>query len=238
MTRHLYWKDYWHESRCDVTDFCLETRGDYACFTRPELKVERVSYDVMTPSAGRAIFEAILWKPALVWRIQRIEVLKPIRWTSLRRNEVGSKVSTRVVDTMMRRGSGNFGLYVDDDRQQRAALFLRDVGYRIHARLSLSASAGPADSIAKFAEMFRRRATHGQCVNQPYLGTREFDCRFRLVDDPQAEPPPIDETRDLGVMLFDLDFGDRGKATPAFFRASLDRGILRVPDPGSAAVLR
>ncbi len=221
-----------------MTDFCLEVQGDYACFTRPELKVERVSYEVMTPSAGRAIFEAILWKPALIWQIQKIEVLKPIRWMSVRRNEVGSKVPTRVVETAMRRGSGNLGLYVDDDRQQRAALFLRDVGYRIHGRLSLSASAGPADSIAKFAEMFRRRVTHGQCVNQPYLGTREFDCRFRLIDDPRAEPPPIEETRDLGVMLYDIDFGDRGKTTPLFFRASLDRGALKVPDRDSAAVLR
>lgn len=221
-----------------MTEFCLEARGDYACFTRPELKVERVSYDVMTPSAARAIFEAILWKPALIWQVQRIEVLEPIRWVSLRRNEVGSKVSTRVVETTMRRGSGNLGLYVDDDRQQRAALFLRDVAYRIHARLSLSTSAGPADSIAKFAEIFRRRVTHGQCVNQPYLGTREFDCRFRLIDDLQAEPPPIGETRDLGVMLYDLDFGDRGKTRPLFFRASLDRGIVQVPRRDSVAVLR
>src|SRR3990172_7915109 len=110
----------------------------------------------MTPSAGRAIFEAILWRPALAWRIQQIEVLEPIRWMSLRRNEVGSKVSTRVIETAMHRGSGNLGLYVDADRQQRATLFLRDVGYRIHARLSLLSSAGRSDTIAKFAEMFRR----------------------------------------------------------------------------------
>ena len=221
-----------------MTEFCLEVRGDYACFTRPELKVERVSYEVMTPSAARAIFEAILWKPAISWQVSRIDVLEPIRWISLRRNEVGSKVSTRVVEATMRRGTGSLGLYVDEDRQQRAALFLRDVGYRIHARMSLTPAAYPGESIVKFAEMFRRRAKGGQCVNQPYLGTREFDCRFRLIEDLAGEAPPITETRDLGVMLYDLEFAGRSPATPLFFRAALDRGTVHVPDRGSTAVLR
>ena len=227
------------KARWHVAEFCLEVSGDYACFTRPELKVERVSYEVMTPSAARAIFEAILWKPAITWQVTRIDVLEPIRWFSLRRNEVGSKISTRVVETAMRRGSGTLGLYVDDERerQQRASLFLRDVRYRIHARLMMTPAAYPDDSIAKYAEMFRRRATHGQCVNQPYLGTREFDCRFRLIEDPSQETSPIDETRDLGLMLYDLDFAGPS-ATPMFFRAALAHGTVHVPDRDSELVLR
>lgn len=220
-----------------MTEFCLEVSGDYACFTRPELKVERMSYEVMTPSAARAILEAILWKPSITWRVTRIDVLEPIRWMSLRRNEVGSKISTRVVQAAMRGSGGALGLYVDEDRQQRASLLLRNVRYRIHATLSLSLGAFPDDSIAKYAEMFRRRATHGQCVNQPYLGTREFDCRFRLIDDPSQEAAPIDETRDLGLMLYDLDFAGPS-ATPMFFRAEMARGTVHVPARDSESVLR
>lgn len=220
-----------------MTEFCLEASGDYACFTRPELKVERVSYEVMTPSAARAIFEAILWKPSITWQVTRIDVLEPIRWMSLRRNEVGSKISTRVVQAAMRGGGGALGLYVDEDRQQRASLLLRNVRYRIYATLSLSPRAFPDDSIAKYAEMFRRRATGGQCVNQPYLGTREFDCRFRLIEDPSREAAPIDETRDIGLMLYDLDFVGPS-ATPTFFRAALDHGTVHVPARASELVLR
>lgn len=220
-----------------MTNLCIEVSGDYACFTRPELKVERMSYEVITPSAARAILEAILWKPSITWQITRMDVLEPIRWMSLRRNEVGSKISTRVVQAAMRDGAGALGLYVDEDRQQRASLLLRNVRYRIHATLSLSPGAFPGESIAKYAEMFRRRARHGQCVNQPYLGTREFDCRFRLIEDMSQEASPIEETRDLGLMLYDLDFAGPS-ATPTFFRAALDQGAVHVPARDSALVLR
>lgn len=220
-----------------MTAFCLEVSGDYACFTRPELKVERMSYEVMTPSAARAILEAILWKPSIAWQVTRIDVLEPIRWISLRRNEVGSKISTRVVQAAMHGGAGALGLYVDEDRQQRASLLLRNVRYRIHATLSLSRSAFPDDSIAKYAEMFRRRAKGGQCVNQPYLGTREFDCRFRLIEDSSQEAAPIDETRDLGLMLYDLDFAGPS-VTPMFFHAALAHGTVHVPARDSESVLR
>ena len=115
--------------------FCLQATGDFACFTRPEMKVERVSYDLITPSAARAVFEAILWKPALRWRVHRIEVLKPIRWINLRRNEVGSVISASNVQQAMSAGQGDLALYVEDERQQRAGLFLRDVAYRLHATL-------------------------------------------------------------------------------------------------------
>ncbi len=210
--------------------FCLDVAGDYACFTRPEMKVERVSYDVITPSAARAVFEAILWKPAIAWRVERIEVLNPVRWISLRRNEIGAVTSTRNAEQAMRTGSGSLGLYVEDERQQRAGLFLRDVRYRLHARFELTARVGEGDSPAKFAEMFRRRAAAGQCVNQPYLGCREFAARFRLVTDLVSEPGPrIEADEDLGWMLYDLDYRNPASPSPRFFRARLQRGVMSVP---------
>ena len=166
--------------------FCLEVAGPFACFTRPEMKVERVSYDVMTPSAARAVFESILWKPAIRWRVQRIEVLRPIRWINLRRNEVSAVVSTRNVQQAMAAGSGTLGLYIEDERQQRAGYFLRDVAYRIHADLALAP--GCTEPLAKYTEMFTRRARKGQCVNQPYLGCREFAPTFAW--SPPTRPRP------------------------------------------------
>jgi CRISPR-associated protein Cas5d len=211
-----------------MNTFCLEVSGPFACFTRPEMKVERVSYDVITPSAARSVFEAILWKPQIRWRITHIEVLNPIRWINLRRNEVGAVVSTRNVQQAMNAGSGNLGLYIEDERQQRAGLFLREVAYRLHAELILSPKAN--DPLVKYTEMFARRAAKGQCVNQPYLGCREFATDFRLVADPAAEPPAIDETRDLGWMLHDLDFSNPSDPQPHFFRAEMKNGVILVPD--------
>ncbi len=208
-----------------MTSFCLEVSGDYACFTRPEMKVERVSYDVITPSAARSVFEAILWKPAIRWEMRRIEVLKPIRWMSVRRNEVASKVSVRNAQTAMNSGVGNLGLYIEEDRQQRAGLFLRDVAYRLHADL-LPVGDDALANPAKYREMFERRAEKGQCVNQPYLGCREFAARFRLVDDLSSEPPALDESRDLGWMLYDMDFKNPSEPQPRFFRAQLEKGLI------------
>jgi len=210
-----------------MNTFCLEVSGPFACFTRPEMKVERVSYDVITPSAARSVFEAILWKPQIRWRITRIEVLNPIRWINLRRNEVGAVVSTRNVQQAMNAGSGNLGLYIEDERQQRAGLFLRDVAYRLHAELILSPKAN--DPLVKYTEMFARRAAKGQCVNQPYLGCREFAADFRLVADPATERPAINETRDLGWMLHDLDFTNPSDPQPRFFRAEMNSGAIVVP---------
>lgn len=212
------------------TTYCLEVRGDFACFTRPEMKVERVSYDVITPSAARAVFEAILWKPAMRWRVLKIEALKPIRWINLRRNEVGKVASP-----------GSESLFIEDERQQRAGLFLRDVAYRLHAELvmdrdpakhrgqfpHLSKFGGEdANSPAKFHEMFMRRAEKGQCINQPYLGCREFACDFRLIRHPAAEAPPIAETRDLGWMLYDMDFTNPHDPKPTFYRAEMKSGVI------------
>ncbi len=209
--------------------YCLELSGPWACFTRPEMKVERVSYDVMTPSAARACFEAILWKPAIRWHIRKIEVLKPIRWINLRRNEVASVVSSRNVETAMKNGTGDLALYVEDDRQQRAGLFLRDVAYRVHADLEFLPERDPDASPMKYQEMFERRASKGQCVNQPYLGCREFAAAFRPIGDLAAEPAAIDETRDLGFMLHDLDFSKPDAPQPRFFRAALNCGVVEVP---------
>ena len=207
--------------------FCLEVTGPFACFTRPEMKVERVSYDVMTPSAARAIFEAILWKPQMRWRVSSIEVLKPIRWVNLRRNEVSAVVSTRNVQQAMNAGGGTLALYIEDERQQRAGYFLRDVTYRIHAELLLTNKA--TDPIIKYAEMFTRRASKGQCVNQPYMGCREFSADFRLdtADTPPAQP--IAESRDLGWMLHDLDYTHPSDPQPRFFRAQMNAGVVEVP---------
>lgn len=207
--------------------YCLEVTGDFACFTQPEMKVERVSYDVITPSAARAVFDAIFWKPAVRWQVRRIEVLAPIRWINLRRNEVASKVSVRNVEQVMHEGSGDLALYVEDDRQQRAGLFLRDVAYRLHADLEVRADRSDPAPPPKFFAMFERRAQAGQCVNQPYLGCREFAVRsFRLVTDAAREPAPIDETRDLGWMLHDMDFRNPEDPQPEFFRARMQRGVV------------
>ncbi len=209
--------------------YCLELAGAFACFTRPEMKVERVSYDVMTPSSARACFEAILWKPAIRWHVRKIEVLKPIRWINLRRNEVASVVSTRNVEAAMKCGTGDLGLYIEEERQQRAGLFLRDVAYRIHADMAFRYEADPSGSAMKYQKMFERRATKGQCVNQPYLGCREFAAAFRFIPEGVIESKAIDETRDLGFMLHDLDFSNRNDPQPRFFRARIENGVVNVP---------
>ena len=204
---------------------CLHVAGEYACFTRPEMKVERVSYDLITPSAARSIFEAILWKPAIRWRVTRIEVLNPIRWINLRRNEVGAVISTSNVQQAMNAGSGDLALYVEDERQQRAGLFLRDVAYRLHAELQVHSG----EPRQKYEEMFLRRAAKGQCVNQPYLGCREFAADVRLVEPGAELPTAIAETRDLGWMLHDLDFTDTASPQPRFFRAQMQAGVVELP---------
>jgi CRISPR-associated protein Cas5d len=216
--------------------FCLEVTGDFACFTRPEMKVERVSYDLITPSAARAVFEAILWKPGIRWRIKRIEVLKPLRWISVRRNEVAAVASTRNALTAMNAGHGEMALYIEDERQQRAGLFLRDVAYRLHAELDMVSDEARGNP-GKYLAMFSRRAESGQCVNQPYLGCREFAARFRPVDlvndgrggwrAADGEPQAVQAmTADLGWMLFDLDYADRADPKPQFFRARVERGVM------------
>ncbi|WP_374477838.1 type I-C CRISPR-associated protein Cas5c [Zoogloea sp.] len=209
-----------------MSTFCLEVSGPFACFTRPEMKVERVSYDVITPSAARAVFEAILWKPEIRWQVERIDVLKPVRHINLRRNEVGAKASVRNIQQAMNAGHGDLALFIEDERQQRAGLFLRDVAYRLYARLEVLKPDAPPQ---KHTEMFARRAAKGQCVNQPYLGCREFAADFRLIEAPDSEAAPIADSASLGWMLYDLDFSNRADPKPRFFNAQLQAGTVHVP---------
>lgn len=218
--------------------FRLKVWGENACFTRPEFKVERVSYDVMTPSAARGVLEAILWKPAVRWVIERIDVLLPIRWESVRRNEVGSFMSAR-----------SDGIYIEDARQQRAGRLLRKVAYVLHAHLELTDRVGPQDNLVKFQEIFLRRAGAGQCFHQPYLGCREFPAYFELIAQGEEGPTPIEESPELGIMLFDFvhdSSSDKDHVhnccgsgcRPSLFRAKLERGVLMVPAPDSKEVLQ
>lgn len=203
--------------------FRLRVSGANACFTRPEMKVERVSYDVMTPSAARGILEAILWKPAIAWKILQFDVLNPVRWESVRRNEVGAVVSSRNVQTAMKNGRGNLGLYVEKERQQRAGLFLRDVAYVIHACFEMTDKAGPDDNVTKFEQMFIRRAKKGQCFHRPYFGCREFPVDFEFLPRDAEPPAPIADSRDLGWMLYDMDFSGKNPI-PQFFHAVMENG--------------
>jgi len=211
-----------------MKSFCLEVWGDFACFTRPEMKVERVSYDVITPSSARAIFESILWKPAIRWHVRKIEVLAPIKWINVRRNEVG-KVIPKINPKTASESGKVLGLNIEDERQQRAGLFLRDVKYRIHAEFEITEKAGPGDTPIKFSEMFERRASKGQCFNQPYFGCREFAASFKLANLKEEVAPSISESRDLGWMLFDMDYSDSKDPKPLFFRAALANGVVDVP---------
>lgn len=231
------------ETKSTSSTLRLRVWGRNACFTRPEMKVERVSYDVMTPSAARGVMEAIHWKPAIRWQIEQIDVLEPIRWESVRRNEVGAVMSP----------TAN-GLFIEDQRQQRAGLFLRDVDYVVHAYFEITERAGPEDTVTKHREMFLRRVEKGQCFHRPYLGCREFAAHFALVPDEQTLPKPEEsstelgfgEPRNLGYMLQDVihdnsrDTGNAHFCTEKchsyFFDAVLKDGCLKVPPPGSEEV--
>jgi CRISPR-associated protein Cas5d len=209
----------------------LHIWGERACFTRPEMKAERVSYDTITPSAARGILEAIHWKPAIRWSINRIHVLNPIRFESVRRNEVGQKIAPGSISKAMKSGNaaGLFHL-VDEDRQQRAATILRKVAYVIEAHFSLTERAGSDDNIGKHLDIFNRRARSGQCFQMPCMGVREFEAHFALVEPDQAVPPVdplLQGARDLGFMLHDIDFNHN--STPRFFRAQMSDGVIQVP---------
>lgn len=216
----------------------LKVFGDYACFTRPEMKVERVSYDVMTPSAARGILEAIHWKPAIRWVVDAIHVLEPIRFQSIRRNEVGHKAPAGKIRSAMKRGDlEGLGLHVDEDRQQRASTVLVAPAYVIEAHFEMTDRAGPDDNEGKHLDIFNRRASRGQCFHQPCLGTREFAARFDLLDPETPMPEAVVVNRDLGFMLFDIEHRKAGR--PAlFFRAVMERGVIRVPHPDSPEIRR
>lgn len=205
--------------------------GDYACFTRPEMKAERVSYDVITPSAARAVLEAIYWKPSIRWVIDRIHVLRPIKFMNIRRNEVGSKTPLKNVTAAMKSDSASLALYIDEtdkegklkNRQQRAALILRDVCYGIKAHFEYVGEDDKDDG--KHLDCFNRRARGGQCFTQPYLGCREFSANFELVE--KFPLSRLKGKQDLGWMLHDIDYPDDMKAR--FFRAEMVDGVINVP---------
>ncbi len=203
--------------------------GDYALFSRPELKVERYTYDVITPSAARGLLEAICWKPAMRYVIDKIHVMKPIQVTNIRRNEVSAKGSASLARSAMK-GSG-IPLYIDASStiQQRASLILKDVSYVIEAHFEMTEKAQERDTPEKFYNMILRRIRNGQCYHQPYLGCREFPARFSLVGEGEPiEPLPLD--RDLGLMLYDLDYSDPENIQPTFFRAVLKSGTIDLTD--------
>jgi CRISPR-associated protein Cas5d len=201
----------------------LKVWGDYACFTRPEMKVERVSYDVMTPSAARAVLEAIYWKPSIRWIVDRIHVFKSIRFMNIRRNEVASKIPLGNITAAMKNPQSPLVLFIEDDRQQRAAMILRDVCYGIEAHFEYTGKEDNSDG--KHLDMFNRRARDGQCFMQPYLGCREFSANFELVDDFPSSP--LKGRHDLGWMLHDIDFANDMEAK--FFQAEMIDGVITVP---------
>lgn len=215
----------------------LEVWGDFACFTRPEMKTERVSYDVMTPSAARGLLESIYWHPGMCWIIDRIHVCAPIRFTNLRRNEVKSTVSARTARTVMERGRGELYLDTSQDIQQRAAMLLRDVRYVIDAHFTITDQAAASDNTGKFQDIIKRRIRRGQFFSQPYLGCREFPARFRACEALPPCPEELQGVRELGYMLWDLDYSDPGNITPLFFRAALRDGVLEVPSRNSGEVI-
>lgn len=207
----------------------VEVWGDYALFTRPEMKTERVSYDVMTPSAARGLLESIYWHPGMKWRIDRIHVCSPIRFTNIRRNEVKDTISARKVKTVMEKGQGELYLAAPESIQQRAAMVLRDVHYVIDAHFDLTERAAPGDNTGKFQDIIKRRLERGQCYSTPYFGTREFPAYFRRCTVLPPCPEELKGVRDLGWMLLDMDYTDPQNITPRFFRASLTDGVMVVP---------
>lgn len=227
----------------------LKVWGKYASFNRPEMKVERVSYDVITPSAARGILEAIHWKPGMRWVVDAIHVLNPVRFTHIRRNEVSGKIPAKNVQSAMKGEPADLGIAVEEHRQQRAAMILRDVSYGIDAHIvvlrpDLGADGRPLESPeAKHLEAFKRRAEKGQFFHQPYLGTREFPASFELMGEFPPCPEELRGRQDLGLMLLDIIFepdpengkiiesnqGQRLSATPVFFDAVMEDGVMLVP---------
>lgn len=206
----------------------LKVWGDFACFTRPEMKVERVSYPVMPPSAARGVLEAVFWKPEFRWQVQEIRVLQPIRYTSILRNEINSRQSDRAARSWQAEGAGGYD--ATTDRAQRHTLGLRDVAYIIAAHVVLQphADADPA----KYRDQFRRRVRDGRCFATPFLGCREFSASFA---EPDGSEQPIELSNELGPMLLDLTYepGTSGRGVPRFFNARIERGVLRVPQEGA-----
>ncbi len=207
-----------------TTPLALKVWGDFACFTRPELKVERVSYPVMTPAAARGVLEAVFWKPEFKWQVREIHLLRPVRYYSILRNEVRSRAVAGTAQKWSQSGTGGF--FAEDSRTQRHTLALREVAYLIYADIVLQPHA--TDDVAKYRDQFRRRVSRGQCHHTPYLGNREFAASFAP---PDGDEQPVAEDSELGTMLFDLRYetGRSGRGVPVFFNATLRAGVMQVP---------
>lgn len=217
----------------------LEVWGDYALFTRPELKGERVTYDVMTPSAARGILEAIYYHPGMQYVIDKIHVCAPIRYTNIRRNEVKSKLNSSAALKAMQSGDlSELYLAASTDICQRASLILRGVHYVIEAHFEMTKNANPSDNPSKFQTILTRRAEKGQCFHQPCFGIREYPAYFQLCEEIPPCPAELKGERDLGFMLYDLDFSNPHNIQPMFFHARMKDGIVTVPDPRSEEVLK
>lgn len=219
----------------------VEVWGDYALFSRPEMKVERVSYDVITPSAARGLLESIYWHPGLSWKIDRIYVCNPIRFTNIRRNEVADVLKCRKVRNIMETGKGEIYLAAssnsNDERQQRAAMVLKDVRYVIEAHFDMTDNAAASDNPGKFQDIMKRRLERGQFYSMPYMGTREFPAHFKPCGAIPECPDELKGTRDLGWMLLDMDYTDKSGIQPRFFRATMTDGVIDVPEFDSAEVV-
>mgnify|MGYP004468364081 FL=1 len=208
----------------------VEVWGEYALFSRPEMKTERVSYDVMTPSAARGIIEAIYWHPGLRWIIDKIYVLSPIQFTNIRRNEVGTKASVTKAKQALLKKDVELYLNTNEKIQQRASLVLRKVHYVIEAHFELTAKANPSDNAGKFQDIIRRRLKRGQCYHTPYFGCREFPANFREYEFDSVPTAYVGEDKELGYMLYDMDYSDLQNIQPMFFRATLHHGVLDLRD--------
>lgn len=215
----------------------VEVWGDYALFSRPEMKVERVSYDVITPSAARGLLESIYWHPGLSWKIDRIYVCNPIRFTNIRRNEVKDVVSGSSVKSVMKSGKGEIYIATSESIQQRAAMVLKDVRYVIEAHFDMTDNAAASDNPGKFQDIMKRRLERGQFYSMPYMGTREFPAHFKPCGAIPECPDELKGTRDLGWMLLDMDYTDRSDIQPRFFRATMVDGVIDVPEFDSAEVV-
>ena len=215
----------------------VEVWGDYALFSRPEMKVERVSYDVITPSAARGLLESIYWHPGLSWKIDRIYVCNPIRFTNIRRNEVKDVVSGSSVKSVMKSGKDEIYIATSESIQQRAAMVLKDVRYVIEAHFDMTDNAAASDNPGKFQDIMKRRLERGQFYSMPYMGTREFPAHFKPCGAIPECPEELKGTRDLGWMLLDMDYTDRSDIQPRFFRATMTDGVIDVPEFDSAEVV-
>ena len=209
----------------------VEIWGDYALFTRPEMKVERVSYDVITPSAARGILDAVYWHPGMRWVIDSIHVINPIEFTNIRRNEVKSKISARNVKSAMDRNDGSLYISTSADIQQRASTLLKNVHYIIEAHFEMTEEAGERDNEEKFYAIALRRFRKGQYYHQPCMGCREFPAHFRLLEgEEMVESHYHGQELDLGYMLYDMDFSSQDDVAPKFFRARLKDGVINLQD--------